>query len=145
MSVTFHAEVGEVTGYTVSCWCETNRRDLPGGTYQEALSELDLLRASMVECDCFGDDLQIHPCTDGEGPELNVTATHAAVLLSAVFVQPGPDGEVCGQVDADELLARIGEANPYAATDPGYVIERLPDLAKVAEHAAGLGRKVVWA
>lgn len=147
MSVTFHAEPGETTGFVVGCICEANQVTVEGGgpgKYSEAVAALTRLRGSLVECDCGSLDVFITPITDGDGPSLNVTASNAHQLLAALFIASGAPGEVSGSFDADAFLARFDVASPFAAADPDYVAGRLPELRKVAEHAAGLGRKVVW-
>lgn len=147
MTVTFHAAIGETTGFVISCMCETNRKVVDGGdsaAYEEALAALGTLRSSMVDCDCADLDVFITPITDGAGPTLNVTATNAHHLLAALFIDSGAPQGVCGSFDGDAFLARFDVASPFATDRPGCVAERLPELRRVAEHAASLGRKVVW-
>lgn len=101
--------------------------------------------------------------TDHGGPELNVTAGNAALILERLGLDPA-DCEG-GDVDADDLLGRalvgnVGRDDSGIASHedrapgrltmvdwgmrPGYFDDRLAVLVEVATYAKAKGVRVQW-
>lgn len=98
-------------------------------------------------------------------PELNVSNTNAGLLLGALGLEAG---DLCGSLDAGDLYGRVLLALALVPADaglpvthtpdsggrvvtlggwrePGYLVERLTQLADIATAAQASGRPVVWA
>lgn len=149
MSVEFIAEMGEVTGYEVTCVCGTAANTVHTATYAGAGAVLVKVRDGNHDlgCDptaCFGDGARIelhHPTEDS--PSVRLSCSNAARVLNALGYGDNekPVGEAdgtfadafqamadmysCGTTTADEFIGRVLIAEAIYPSNDGAAAESI--------------------
>lgn len=163
MSVTFQVPMAEITGYDVACAC--GPAGMHFATYGEVESFLILQRMSpsrLATCTdewCEGDTpMLVSHHGNEDAPEVNVCNANAVNILQGLGL---PLGDLTGEIDAEDLWARIAlnlalaEPSPAVATvstgnvvsmgrDEGYVQDRLRALLPLVEYAKTGGHPIIW-
>lgn len=165
MSVTFAAEPGNHTGFTITCLCRTNTVTIPATTYADACialtatrdraeADLNPLGCKDPQCLEYADGITMNRTYDREnGPAVNMSNTNAAYVLAALgyvkeaspiastgntlmdAVAAVADDYACGEEDADAFLGRVLMAEAVHPGDPGTDTETT---------AFGGGGSVTW-
>lgn len=173
MSVTFSIESLPTGEFTIGCYDAEKGADVEvarADSYEAILVER---AAHMLVCDeCSAYGCYSRPVMDvSDDLDVNVANTNARMLLVALGLNEGEDGDLCGTVDGEQFLgavllamasdrddtgvapAVIGgrEVGQSGATmvdcglRPGYFADRFGALHALATEAVRLGRAVTFA
>lgn len=157
MSVTFTAEIGDIVGYRATCVC--GESGPLAASWEEARdSDVDVPCTDPAECSLlYG--IYVEAVEARPSPAINASNVNARAILGTLGVL---EEDLCGSMDADDFAGRVLLARALVADAgvaptvhlggryvdcgraPGYLDERLMQLAELAEFAVGTGRNVVW-
>lgn len=168
MSVSVFVELGEASGFQVSCYCPEAQPEV-FGTYDEAYSyalssELNQVVFSGCELPdvCPYEPVMVNAVHDtSDAPYVNMSSKNAVDVFSTLGVNLMTADDWAGTFDAADLYGRItlalGVTDESLPTDDvtygnvvecgrrqGYVQDKLQELRTVVEYAQQRGRLVCW-